>query len=59
MILISSFPCRTHNNLFLPENMARLSETFCGAHDLLDFDQKNVLGKANLLNVFGFQKASD
>uniref|UniRef100_H3CTC2 Exportin-5 n=1 Tax=Tetraodon nigroviridis TaxID=99883 RepID=H3CTC2_TETNG len=35
---------RTHNNLFLPENLARLSETFRGTHDLLDFDKKNVLG---------------
>eukprot|EP00066_Takifugu_rubripes_P012337 XP_011601603.1 PREDICTED: exportin-5 isoform X2 [Takifugu rubripes] len=34
---------RTHNNLFLPENMARLSETYGGTHDLMDFDKKTVL----------------
>lgn len=55
--LISWFPCRTHNNLFLPENMARLSETFCGTHDLLDFDKKYVLGKASSLNFLLFRKA--
>lgn len=37
--------CRTHNSLFLPENMARLSETFSRAHDLMDAEKKVVLGK--------------
>ncbi|XP_047459747.1 exportin-5 [Mugil cephalus] len=35
---------RTHNSLFLPENMARLSETFSRAHDMMDAEKKNVLG---------------
>lgn len=48
----SSSHCRTHNNLFLPENMARLSETFCRTHDLMDYDKKTVLGKWSFLNLF-------
>uniref|UniRef100_A0A665TXG6 Exportin 5 n=1 Tax=Echeneis naucrates TaxID=173247 RepID=A0A665TXG6_ECHNA len=28
---------RTHNSLFIPENMARLSETFSKAHDVIDY----------------------
>lgn len=52
MFWISSSHCRTHNNLFLPENMARLSETYCGTHDLMDFDKKVVLGKGRFLTSF-------
>ncbi|XP_036402573.1 exportin-5 [Megalops cyprinoides] len=35
---------RTHNNLFLPENMARLSETFARAYDVMDVEKNVVLG---------------
>lgn len=35
---------RTQNSLFLPENMARLSETFSHAHELMDTEMNVVLG---------------
>nr|XP_046258088.1 exportin-5 [Scatophagus argus] len=35
---------RTLNSLFMPENVARLSETFSRAHDLMDADKNVVLG---------------
>lgn len=35
---------RTHNSLFLPENMARLSETFSRAHEVMDAEKNVVLG---------------
>lgn len=43
--------CRTHNNLFMPENVARLSETFSRAHDLMDIDKNVVLGKRSFPNM--------
>uniref|UniRef100_A0A8C9TQJ6 Exportin 5 n=1 Tax=Scleropages formosus TaxID=113540 RepID=A0A8C9TQJ6_SCLFO len=36
---------RTHNSLFLPEHMARLSETFARAYDVMDVEKNVVLGK--------------
>nr|XP_020458731.1 exportin-5 [Monopterus albus] len=35
---------RTQNSLFLPENMARLSETFSKAHEVMDAEKNMVLG---------------
>lgn len=35
---------RTHNSLFLPENMARLSETYSRAHEVMDAEKIVVLG---------------
>uniref|UniRef100_A0A8C9TBG1 Exportin-5 n=1 Tax=Scleropages formosus TaxID=113540 RepID=A0A8C9TBG1_SCLFO len=35
---------RTHNSLFLPEHMARLSETFARAYDVMDVEKNVVLG---------------
>ncbi|KAL0964642.1 hypothetical protein UPYG_G00326920 [Umbra pygmaea] len=35
---------RTHNTLFLPENMCRLSETFSGAFDVIEVERYVVLG---------------
>ncbi|XP_071336660.1 exportin-5 [Trachinotus anak] len=35
---------RTHNSLFMPENMARLSETFSRAHEVMDGEKNVVLG---------------
>uniref|UniRef100_A0A3Q1GLS1 Exportin 5 n=1 Tax=Acanthochromis polyacanthus TaxID=80966 RepID=A0A3Q1GLS1_9TELE len=35
---------RTHNSLFIPENMSRLSETFSRAHDMMDAEKNVVLG---------------
>uniref|UniRef100_A0A674BZX9 Exportin-5 n=1 Tax=Salmo trutta TaxID=8032 RepID=A0A674BZX9_SALTR len=35
---------RTHNNLFLPENMCRLSETFSRAYEVIEVERKVVLG---------------
>ncbi|XP_051945873.1 exportin-5 isoform X2 [Xyrauchen texanus] len=35
---------RTHNSLFLPENLARLSETFTRVYDIMDVDKNFVLG---------------
>ncbi|XP_041866910.1 exportin-5 [Melanotaenia boesemani] len=35
---------RTHNSLFTPENLARLSETFSRAHEMMDYEKNVVLG---------------
>uniref|UniRef100_A0A3B4ZEZ9 Exportin-5 n=1 Tax=Stegastes partitus TaxID=144197 RepID=A0A3B4ZEZ9_9TELE len=35
---------RTHNSLFMPENMSRLSETFSRAHEVMDAEKNVVLG---------------
>uniref|UniRef100_A0A8C7KRF5 Exportin-5 n=1 Tax=Oncorhynchus kisutch TaxID=8019 RepID=A0A8C7KRF5_ONCKI len=35
---------RTHNSLFLPENMCRLSETFSKAYDMIEVEKNMVLG---------------
>uniref|UniRef100_A0A7N5ZWL9 Exportin-5 n=1 Tax=Anabas testudineus TaxID=64144 RepID=A0A7N5ZWL9_ANATE len=35
---------RTQNSLFLPENLARLSETFSRAHEMMDAEKNMVLG---------------
>ncbi|KAJ8013750.1 hypothetical protein DPEC_G00033030 [Dallia pectoralis] len=35
---------RTHNSLFLPENMCRLSETFSRAYDVTEVEKNVVLG---------------
>ncbi|KAG7314070.1 hypothetical protein KOW79_022566 [Hemibagrus wyckioides] len=35
---------RTHNSLFLPENLSRLSETFSRAYDVLDVEKNLILG---------------
>lgn len=41
------FLCRTHNSLFLPENMCRLSETFSKAYDMIEVEKNVVLGEKN------------
>ncbi|XP_057704373.1 exportin-5 [Corythoichthys intestinalis] len=38
---------RTQNSLFMPENRARLSETFTRVYDLMDGERNVVLGLAN------------
>ncbi|KAK5854052.1 hypothetical protein PBY51_015155 [Eleginops maclovinus] len=44
---------RTQNSLFTPENMARLSETFSRAHDVMDAEKNVVLGLTqNLLDIY-------
>ncbi|KAF3842061.1 hypothetical protein F7725_024012 [Dissostichus mawsoni] len=44
---------RTQNSLFTPENMARLSETFSRAHDVMDAEKNVVLGLSqNLLDIY-------
>ncbi|XP_034537797.1 exportin-5 [Notolabrus celidotus] len=44
---------RTHNSLFLPENMARLSESFSRAHDVIDAEKNVVLGLSqHLLDIY-------
>uniref|UniRef100_A0A665TXJ9 Exportin-5 n=1 Tax=Echeneis naucrates TaxID=173247 RepID=A0A665TXJ9_ECHNA len=44
---------RTHNSLFIPENMARLSETFSKAHDVIDAEKNMVLGLSHhLLDIY-------
>lgn len=43
-------PCRTQNSLFLPENLARLSETFSRAHEVMDAEKNTVLGQ-NFLHI--------
>ncbi|XP_030604531.1 exportin-5 [Archocentrus centrarchus] len=40
---------RTQNSLFMPENMARLSETFSRAHEIMDSEKKVVLGLSHHL----------
>lgn len=44
-------PCRTQNSLFLPENMARLSETFSRAHEVMDAEKNVVLGKRSFVHM--------
>ncbi|XP_041803307.1 exportin-5 [Chelmon rostratus] len=44
---------RTQNSLFLPENMARLSETFSRAHEVMDAEKNVVLGLSqHLLDIY-------
>uniref|UniRef100_A0A3B4U589 Exportin-5 n=1 Tax=Seriola dumerili TaxID=41447 RepID=A0A3B4U589_SERDU len=44
---------RTHNSLFMPENMARLSETFSRAHEVMDAEKNVVLGLSqHLLDIY-------
>ncbi|XP_055358363.1 exportin-5 [Betta splendens] len=56
---------RTHNSLFLPENMACLSESFSRTHDVMDVEKKLIFGlpqqvldtpvyKTNLERMQGF-----
>ncbi|XP_027030360.1 exportin-5 [Tachysurus fulvidraco] len=35
---------RTHNSLFLPENLSRLSEPFARAYDVMDVEKNLILG---------------
>lgn len=42
---------RTHNSLFIPENTARLSETFSRAHEVMDAERNVVLGKRSFLDM--------
>lgn len=35
----------------MPENMARLSETFSRAHEIMDSEKKVVLGKRSFLHM--------
>lgn len=43
--------CRTHNSLYMPENMARLSVTFSRAHEVMDAEKNVVLGKRSSLHT--------
>ncbi|XP_029305896.1 exportin-5 [Cottoperca gobio] len=44
---------RTHNSLFTPENMTRLSETFSRAHEVMDAEKTLVLGLYHhLLDIY-------
>ncbi|XP_070834219.1 exportin-5 isoform X1 [Chaetodon trifascialis] len=44
---------RTQNSLFMPENMARLSETFSRAHEIMDVEKNVVLGLSqHLLDIY-------
>ncbi|XP_073338738.1 exportin-5 isoform X1 [Pagrus major] len=44
---------RTHNSLYMPENMARLSETFTKAHEVMDAEKNVVLGLSqHLLDIY-------
>ncbi|XP_067093000.1 exportin-5 [Osmerus mordax] len=44
---------RTHNSLFLPENIARLSETFSRAYEVMDVEKNVVLGLPQaLLDIY-------
>ncbi|KAM7385564.1 hypothetical protein PAMP_001643 [Pampus punctatissimus] len=44
---------RTHNRLFMPENRARLSETFSRAHEVMDAEKNVVLGLSQpLLDIY-------
>lgn len=40
--------CRTLNSLFLPENMARLSDTFSQAYEMMEADKMTALGWCSL-----------
>lgn len=55
-IFFFTFHCRTQNNLFIPENVARLNETFSRAHDLMEADRNVVLGKHVYLSVSHYLK---
>lgn len=44
---------RTYNSLFLPENLARVSETFSRVHEVMDAEKNMVLGLPQpLLDVY-------
>ncbi|XP_040906451.1 exportin-5 isoform X1 [Toxotes jaculatrix] len=44
---------RTHNSLFMPENRARLSETFSRSHEVMDAEKNVVLGLSqHLLDIY-------
>lgn len=43
--------CRTQNSLFIPENMARLSETFTRAFDVMEGEKKIILSKKSFLHL--------
>ncbi|XP_059215577.1 exportin-5 [Centropristis striata] len=44
---------RTHNSLYMPANMARLSETFSRAHEVMDAEKNVVLGLSqHLLDIY-------
>ncbi|XP_072292745.1 exportin-5 [Eucyclogobius newberryi] len=44
---------RTQNSLFLPENVAHLSETFARTHEIMDREKKAVLGITQpLLDIY-------
>ncbi|KAM8738359.1 exportin-5 isoform 3-T3 [Acanthopagrus schlegelii] len=44
---------RTHNSLYMPGNMARLSETFTKAHEVMDAEKNVVLGLSqHLLDIY-------
>lgn len=45
------FCFRTHNNLYMPEMVAKLGETFAKALDMLEVEKNAILGKELLLNV--------
>lgn len=42
------FCFRTHNNLYMPEMVARLGETFAKALDMLEVEKNAILGKGLL-----------
>lgn len=42
------FCFRTHNNLYTPEMVARLGETFAKALDMLEVEKNAILGKGLL-----------
>lgn len=39
------FCFRTHNNLYMPEMVARLGDTFAKALDMLEVEKNAILGK--------------
>lgn len=39
------FCFRTHNNLYMPEMVARLGDSFAKALDMLDVEKNAILGK--------------
>lgn len=39
------FCFRTHNNLYMPEMVAKLGETFAKALDMLEVEKNAILGK--------------
>ncbi|XP_069000739.1 exportin-5 isoform X1 [Embiotoca jacksoni] len=44
---------KTHNSLFMPENMARLNDSFSRAHELMDAERNMVLGLTQpLLDIY-------